>query len=46
VNLFSLGLASVRSVRGEATLQIFQLSRPEITAEMPELAEAGCDYVY
>lgn len=46
VTLLSLCLATVRQGRGEAMLQLFQLTWPEITAKMPEIAEAGYDSLY
>ncbi|HSY42860.1 MAG TPA: alpha-amylase family glycosyl hydrolase, partial [Candidatus Acidoferrum sp.] len=46
VALLSLLLAPVRQSRGEALLELFQQTWPEITAKMPELAEAGYDALY
>ena len=43
VALLSLLLAPVRPSRGEALLELFQQTWPQITAKMPELAEAGYD---
>ncbi|HXR04956.1 MAG TPA: alpha-amylase family glycosyl hydrolase [Verrucomicrobiae bacterium] len=39
-------VAGVRPVRGEAMLELFQLTWPEITQKMPEIAEAGYDSLW
>jgi hypothetical protein len=46
VALLSLLLSPVPQSRGEALLELFQQTWPEITAKMPELAEAGYDAIY
>jgi hypothetical protein len=46
VALLSLLLAPARQSRGEALLELFQQTWPEITAKIPELAEAGYDAIY
>jgi hypothetical protein len=46
VALLSLLLAPVRQSRGEALLELFQQTWPQITAKIPELAEAGYDAIY
>jgi glycosidase len=44
--LMLLCLAPARLSRGEAMLELFQQTWPQITAKMPELAEAGYDAIY
>jgi len=44
--LVLLLVAGVRAVRGEAMLELFQLTWPEITQKMPEIAEAGYDSLW
>ena len=39
-------LATVRPARGEAMLELFQLTWPQITQKMPEIAEAGYDSLW
>ena len=39
-------VAGARPVRGEAMLELFQLTWPEITQKMPEIAEAGYDSLW
>lgn len=44
---FALGLiTSVRPARGEAMLELFQQTWPQITQKMPEIAEAGYDSLW
>jgi glycosidase len=38
--------ASITSARGEAMLELFQLTWPQITQKMPEIAEAGYDSLW
>ncbi len=44
--LLGLGLAGVRPVRGEAMLELFNVTWPELTQKMPEIAEAGYDSLW
>jgi len=44
--LFSVLLVNVNSVRGEAMLELFQLTWPQVTQKMPEIAEAGYDSLW
>ena len=44
--LVALCLASARRSSAEAMLELFQQTWPEITAKMPEIAEAGYDSIY
>lgn len=44
--LLSAGLVPIREAHGEATLELFQQTWPQITAKMPEIAEAGYDSLY
>ncbi len=37
---------TVASVRGEAMLELFQLTWPQVTQKMPEIAEAGYDSIW
>jgi hypothetical protein len=46
VALLSLLFVPVRQSRGEALMELFQQTWPQITAKMPELAEAGYDALY
>ena len=39
-------VAGVRPVRAEAMLELFQMSWPQITQKMPEIAEAGYDSLW
>ena len=47
-SLFVLWLlvAGVRPVRAEAMLELFQLTWPQVTQKMPEIAEAGYDSLW
>ena len=47
-SLFFLWLlvAGVRPVRAEAMLELFQLTWPQVTQKMPEIAEAGYDSLW
>ena len=38
--------AGIRPARGEAMLELFQLTWPQITQKMPEIAEAGYDSLW
>jgi len=44
--LFGFLMAGSRSVRADAMLELFQQTWPQITAKMPELAEAGYDSLW
>ena len=44
--LFLLLAGGVVSMRGEAMLQLFNLSWPDVTKKMPEIAEAGYDALW
>src|ERR1700677_337525 len=46
VALLSSLFAPVRQSRAEALLELFQQTWPEVTAKIPELAEAGYDALY
>src|SRR5215469_16465152 len=46
VVLLCLCLMPVREGRGEAMLELFQQTWPQITAKMPEIAEAGYDSLW
>src|SRR6516162_191921 len=46
VILTLLCLAPARQGRGEAMLELFRQTWPQITAKIPELAEAGYDAIY
>jgi hypothetical protein len=46
VLLAGLSGLAVNPVRGEAMLELFQLTWPEITQKMPEIAEAGYDSLW
>ena len=39
-------VAGVRPVRAEAMLELFQLTWPQVTQKMPEIAEAGYDSLW
>src|SRR5580658_5136639 len=41
-----LALLNVQETRGEAMLELFQQTWPQITAKMPEIAEAGYDSLW
>jgi glycosidase len=43
---FSMALAPFREAKGEAMLELFQLTWPQITQKMPEIAEAGYDSLW
>jgi hypothetical protein len=44
--LFSVLLGNVNSGRGEAMLELFQMTWPQVTQKMPEIAEAGYDSLW
>ena len=44
--LLGLGLAGVNSARAEAMLELFQMTWPQVTQKMPEIAEAGYDSLW
>jgi hypothetical protein len=44
--LLALCLLPIRQSRGEAMLELFQQTWPQITAKMPEIAEAGYDSLW
>ncbi|MGO9477476.1 MAG: alpha-amylase family glycosyl hydrolase [Limisphaerales bacterium] len=44
--LLGLGLAGVSSARAEAMLELFQMTWPQVTQKMPEIAEAGYDSLW
>ncbi len=46
ISLLGLVSLAVNQVRGEAMLELFQMSWPEITQKMPEIAEAGYDSLW
>jgi len=46
VLLVGLSGLAVNRVRGEAMLELFQMTWPEITQKMPEIAEAGYDSLW
>ena len=46
VFIFAAVLASVRPAHGEAMLQLFNVSWADMTAKMPEIAEAGYDSLW
>ena len=44
--IFLLALNGALSVRGEAMLQLFNVSWTDVTKKMPEIAEAGYDALW
>jgi hypothetical protein len=44
--IFALLFTTARPARGEAMLELFQMTWPQITQKMPELAEAGYDSLW
>jgi glycosidase len=44
--VLAMAAGSVRPVRGEAMLELFQQTWPQITQKMPEIAEAGYDSLW
>jgi len=46
MSVLFLCLGGVNVVRGEAMLELFQLTWPQVTQKMPEIAEAGYDSLW
>ncbi len=44
--IYAMLTAAIRPARGEAMLELFQLTWPQVTQKIPELAEAGYDSLW